>query len=528
MEKKKAATRAEDDIRERLKALQKIAAELITRKDLKEALKTIVNKAAELLHADAASLYLKNNNENTLTFEIAMNSSIDIPIVKRSIPISDKGIANYVFKSGQAVNIPDVSKIPHDAEYSFDNSFDKKFHYHTRSILAYPLKSSKGVLLGVIQIINRKNSFQQKWPLNDEKSLKKMPGFTDEDSLLLESFTGVASSAIENSFLYQEIENLFEGFVKASVHAIESRDPTTSGHSERVAALTVDLANNSALFNEQGIAEIRYASLLHDFGKIAVKETTLLKEEKLLPLQKLAIQSRFKEFKNATEISVMREFIERLIEEGRAPNELEWHRLQKEISDFGLSIEDAWNVVQELNLPTVLNQDRTDKLKRISHVHCKDCEGNLKPLLEKDEIYNLSILKGSLTNEERLEIESHVVHTVEFLKKIPWAKKFSQVTTIASAHHEKLNGKGYPKALRAEEIPVQSRMMTICDIFDALVASDRPYKKALPLEKALDILSQEVKDGSLDANLFKIFLDGKSWECKGFTSLVKSSIKKAA
>lgn len=525
------------ETQERLKALQDIVVEMMSHKELCETLKFIVNKAMKLLMADAASLYIKNTDSETLTFEVAVNQSVSAVFEKTSVAISDNGIANYVYKNRIPLNIPDVRKIK-SADYRFNDSFDRNFGYYTKSILTLPLKSSKGKAIGVIQVINRKNNAADKWPLKDKDQLEAMPPFTEEDANLLESFSGIASAALENSLLYTEIEKLLEGFVKASVHAIESRDPTTSGHSERVAALTVNLAENSSRsqdeglkdlrYNHQQIAEIRYASLLHDFGKIAVRESTLLKEEKLTPQQKYEIMHRFKDFRHATEKEVLYSYIEKLHREKRSPNDVEWRKIKEEIKDFGIKMEEAWLLVEELNKPTVLNLDQTAKLKEIAHLHCKDCAGNTKPLLEEDEISRLSILRGSLTLDERKEIESHVAHTVDFLKKIPWTQRFNKLVDIAGAHHEKLNGKGYPHSLANAQIPDQSRMMTICDIFDALVASDRPYKKALPLEKALDILEMQVKAEELDKRFFKVFVDAKIWETPSFTMHMKSKIKKAA
>lgn len=522
---------------ERLNALQDIVVEMMSHKELNETLKFIVSKAMKLLTADAASLYIKNPHEETLTFEIAVNQSMPLNIEKARIPINDKGIANYVFRNVKALNIPDVRNIQTD-EYTFNPSFDLNYAYTTKSVLTIPLISTKGKALGVIQVVNRKYDFNDAWPSHDHKKIELMPSFSYEDEDILESFSKVASAAIENNYLYEEIEQLLEGFVKASVHAIESRDPTTSGHSERVAALTVTLAENCTRsqdeglkeiqYNSQQIAELRYASLLHDFGKIAVKESTLLKEEKLSPIQKLQIMYRFKDFRFAAEREVLHAYIETLLYEKRKPNDVEWHKIKKQINAFGRQMEEAWQLVEELNRPTVLNEDQTKKLKQISHLHCKDCEGHQKPLLEADEIARLSILRGSLTEVERKEIESHVSHTVQFLKRIPWTQRFGNLVNIAGAHHEKLNGRGYPNALKEEAIPNQARMMTICDIFDALVASDRPYKKAVPLEKALDILEMHVKVGELDPRFYKVFVESKCWLAPGFEAFMKNKIKKVA
>jgi len=513
-------------LKARLRALQEIAIELMSPRELHATLSLIVEKAVDLLIADAGSLYIKEAQSDFLVFEVAVNRSICFPFEKKSIPISDRGLATFCFKSGRLIKVEDVYQIPSETDYKFDPAFDKKFRYRTRSSLVIPLKSSKGQMLGVIQLLNRKMSVGEAWPSSDETELSKMPDFTDEDTALLESFAGIASSAIESALLHRDIENLFEGFVRASVHAIEARDPTTRGHSERVAALTVDLAEKVSRSNDEGvkhiqynsdqIAEIRYAALLHDFGKIGVREATLLKEEKLSPVQRLQIRHRLSEFKRAMEIEVLRDYLGRLVLESRVPTQMEFARLEKDISDFGLKIEDAWAVILDLNRPTVLTHDRSEKLTKVSHLNCKDCDGNLKPMLESDEIFSLSIPKGSLTKEERLEIESHVVHTVAFLKKIPWTAKFANVPLIAGTHHERLNGTGYPSATPEIYIPDQARMMAVCDIFDALAANDRPYKPAVPLEKALAIIESHSKARDLDERFFKVFVEGKVWQTPGF------------
>jgi HD-GYP domain-containing protein (c-di-GMP phosphodiesterase class II) len=521
--------------KERLEALQDIAVELMQPRDLSLMLKLVVDKAVDLLVSDAASLYLKNTEDN-LSFEVAVNRSMHFEFKKYTLPIAGRGVAAYVFRTGENLNIEDVRLIAPDSPYRFDDSFDRRTTYRTRSMLSVPLRSSKGNSLGVLQLVNRKSSREMIWPSQDPDQIREMPTFTPEDMRLLQSFAAVASAAIENAKLYTDIEHLFEGFVKASVHAIESRDSGTRGHSERVAALTVDLAENVSRSQDDGvkaiqyttnqIAEIRYASLLHDFGKIGVREATLLKEEKLSQMQQFQIRSRLNDFKARAEIKTLRHYLEQLTREGRAPNQLEWARLERDIKDFGLQIEGYWDLILDLNAPTVLDRDKSQALESLLHVNCESCKGQVEPLLKPAEVTSLKILRGSLNEDERLEIESHVVHTVEFLKQIPWTADFSRIPEIAGAHHERLTGRGYPYKLAAPQIPDQARMMAICDIFDALVANDRPYKPAVPIEKALSILEMQCKAGELDNRFFKIFVEARIFENPTFIQL--NEVKKKA
>jgi HD-GYP domain-containing protein (c-di-GMP phosphodiesterase class II) len=527
------------ELRERLKVLQEISVELMTARHLHETLSLIVNKAVDLLLCDAGSLYL-TASEDSLSFEVAVNRSIKFDFERSTLPLSSPALASYAYKTGEPLLIPDVYEIQAAAPYQFDERFDKSLGYRTKSVLIQPLRSSKGSTLGVLQLINRKSKKNQTWPSTDERAIARMPEFTEDDARLLQSFAGVASASIENAQLNKDIESLFEGFVTAAVHAIETRDFATRGHSERVAALTVDLAekvsrsDDSELrhihFNEGQLAEIRYASLLHDFGKIGVREATLLKEEKLSPLQKLQIRSRFNEFKNAAEINVLRDYLGRLMREGRAPQSLEWERCEQQIREFGLQVEEYWDLVLDLNKPTILDADRSEKLKHLASAECEGCGGEHKKLLESSEVFSLNIRKGSLTEEERREIESHVTYTYKFLSRIPWTGALSRVPDIAFAHHERLNGRGYPRGLSAEKIPDQARIMAVCDIFDALAANDRPYKPAVPVPKALAILEMQAKAGDIDSRFLKAFIEGRVYENPRFVEMQggSSNSKKAA
>ena len=528
---KKTANQNENSAQNRLEALQEIALELLRERDPHNVLELILKHALNLLICDAGSLYLKRGQDK-LMFEVAMNKSIKLSLEKRVLNVEGKSIATFCYSSGSPLRIADVCEIGESAPYQFNSSFDKKIGYRTKSMLVQPLVSSHGEHLGVIQLMNRKNSSKDPWPSDDLDQLSTMPNFNDEDDKLIASFAALASTALENAKLYKEIEDLFEGFVYASVGAIESRDRATRGHSERVAVLTVDLAQkvsrssdegiNQIHFSEQQIKEVRYAALLHDFGKISVKEQTLMKSEKLLPHQGEAIRRRLDEFNYSKEITELRQLIGELIENGRPPVELDLLQVDRTVRKFRNQMDDYWDAILDINQPTVLDEDKSKFLAALKKLEFIGPRGNLQRLLKPDEVTTLSIKRGSLSPTERREIEEHVTRTFLFLSEIPWTPGLDGVADIAHAHHEKLDGTGYPLGIYDAEIPIQSKIMTICDIFDALVASDRPYKRAVPIDNALDILQAQVKDGKLDSKLFQVFLESEVYKNFEFRALIRS------
>jgi response regulator RpfG family c-di-GMP phosphodiesterase len=256
--------------------------------------------------------------------------------------------------------------------------------------------------------------------------------------------------------------------------------------------------------------EIRYASLLHDFGKIGVREPVLVKANKLYEPDLENIKARFKFIKKAVESEYLQRKLSLALTLGREA-EPDLAALDEEFQRKLREVDDQMAFVLEANKPTVLAKGGFERILEIAANKYPDVDGSYQPYLFTKEAENLSIAKGSLNVQERLEIESHVTHSFRFLRQIPWTKDLRRVPTIAYAHHEKLDGTGYPNNLRVEDIPFQAKMMAICDIYDALTASDRPYKRALPAEKALDILGFEVKDNHLDAELVRIFIESKTW-----------------
>jgi HD-GYP domain-containing protein (c-di-GMP phosphodiesterase class II) len=427
-------------------------------------------------------------------------------------------MAGYVALHNQTLDIDDVYEMPAGAPFGFDRSFDDKLGYRTKSMLVTPLGSSKGEVIGVLQLINRKREPKRKLraPADAEDHVLS---FDERSKELVATLAAQAGIALENAILYEEIRTILDGFVRASVDAIEARDPTTSGHSQRVAELTLGLAQAveradsgpyaGVRWKREDLREIEYASLLHDFGKIGVREDVLTKAKKLYPHELELVRQRFAFVMRTLEAELLAKKLH-AIERGASGADLV--AIDDELKRRRAELQAALGVVEEANEPTVLaagNFKRIEELGRETYcrldgVHC--------PLLTSEEVLSLSVTRGSLRAEEYDEIRSHVSHTYRFLSKIPWGSTFSRLAQIAGSHHERLNGTGYPNRLRAEDIPLQSKMMSVSDIFDALTASDRPYKRAVPVEKALDILGFEVKDGHLDGELVRIFVEARPWQ----------------
>ncbi|MBX3193293.1 MAG: GAF domain-containing protein [Labilithrix sp.] len=509
-----------------------IARAMTTERDVNKLLGVILEKSRFVTGADAGSIYvvedqapedgsdgpLSRTRSAMLRFKLSQNESVAYDSSEFVMPISTRSIAGSATLGKKPINIPDAYDIPAGAQYGFDRRFDEKIGYRTKSMLTMPLISQRDEVIGVIQLINKKKDPEKKLFTKEDVEEQVVP-FDERSEELLGMVAAQAGVSLENTMLYDEIRRLFEGFVKASVEAIESRDPTTSGHSRRVADLTVELAKvvdmetsgpyKGAAFTSEDLRELEYASLLHDFGKIGVREKVLVKANKLYEEKVDLIRARFDFIARSLEADMLRRKLHAL-ERGAPRSELD--ALEKEYTERRAEIDAAWQTIMAANEPTVLAAGDFAKIELLAKETYFDMRGEMRFLLDDDEKVALSVKRGSLTPKEYDEITSHVVHTYKFLSNIPWGKAFRRVPSIAGAHHERLNGTGYPNRLRAEEIPVQSKMMSISDIFDALTASDRPYKKAVPVERAVDILEYGVKDQHLDPELVRIFREARVWD----------------
>ncbi len=533
------------DINERLAGatreindLNQVGAALSAEHDTGRLMEMILTKSREITRSDAGSLYVVEEVEpaggadrparKVLRFKLAQNDSMPVPFRESTMDINQQSIAGYVAQTGEVVNIEDAYHLPTDVPYAVNRSFDQESGYRTKSILALPMRNQQGEVVGVLQLLNCKRSAGTRLASKEAFDKEVIP-YSARQQELLTSLASQAAVAFENSRLYEAIQRLFEGFVRASVSAIEARDPTTSGHSFRVANLTVALAEtvdkavkapfSDVRFTREQMKEIRYASLLHDFGKVGVREEVLVKARKLYPAQLDLVRERFNFVRRSMEAATLRSRLDYLLAKGREQYLQQLPAFDTALAENLRELDEYFKVILESNKPTVLPEGSFERLLDIAARDYEDLDGQLRPLLTQEEVRLLSIRQGSLDEAERRQIESHVVHTFNFLKQIPWTSDIRNIPGIARGHHEKLNGSGYPYNLSAPEIPVQTRMMTISDIFDALAASDRPYKRAVPPANALDILEALVREGQLDADLFALFLEARvfdKWKTEPF------------
>ncbi len=517
-----------------------VGAGLNAERDPSRVLKQILHEARSIVGADAGSLYLVEEGGDSLRFKYAENDSVSADFTEFSVEISETSIVGACVLGKQTINLENLyletGQVSAGRRFCHDRSFDRRVGYETRSMLTVPMRPPGGEVSGVIQLINARRGGElsgfdgapaegRKPLLNPRHFDEEVVPFDVEAEQLCEALAAQGAVALESARLYEEVKKLFEGFVRASVTAIERRDPTTSGHSQRVAQLTVTLAKHvdglsegpfaARKFSRDEIRELEYAALLHDFGKVAVREDVLIKAKKLHPMQLDLALSRFEHMRTRVQVRALEA---RLL----AAQSATLSRDERESVD-AQALEtlgadqaeiDAWiEIVHRANEPTVLEERCSHGLHDIQGKSFSDSRGRSTLLLADEEIEALLIHRGSLTVDEREEIQNHVRHTFAFLSKIPWGTSLARVPEIAGGHHEYLNGSGYPSQRSADGISLQTRMMTISDIFDALTASDRPYKKAVPVDRAFHILHMEADRGKIDARLLQIFEQANIHRC---------------
>jgi HD-GYP domain-containing protein (c-di-GMP phosphodiesterase class II) len=554
-----------------LQALLDVGKALSSEHETEKILDMILDEAIANTQSDGGSIYLvekvpqdslggaRPKFSHKLKFHKSLNKSLHyIKENNTFMDINNSSIAGYVALTTESVTIKDCYNLPKEAPYSFNYEFDKMYNYNTKSVLAVPIKTNKGRVVGVVQLVNKTKTYRRQ---TDPKSKKILPvsmenviSYSSHDVRLMEAFASHAAVALENAKLTKDIEKLFDSFVKASVTAIESRDPSTSGHSDRVADLTCGLAEKvdaaklgtykDITFSLQQMKELRYAALLHDFGKIGVKEDVLLKAKKLYPYELEVIMQRLDSIRFKNEVTVWRDIAEQttaLVGELKDLNEKPHvcanvtcaHAIHKvedqktalgqalwKVDGFNRKVEQIREAIIRANESQVLQGD-LNIVELVQFIETLSTNLN-RTIILPGEKERLLIPRGTLSAEERREIESHVSHTFTFLYQIAWIDDLGGVPEIAHAHHEKLDGTGYPRGLKADQIPIQSRMMTVCDIYDALTAMDRAYKKSVSDTRALDILKLEVKEGKLDKNLVDLFIES------GVYKIVKDYKKKTA
>ena len=491
-----------------LSELYRIGAELSTESNLDSLIEKILEASLKQTNADEGSFYLvtgetdPKTGERLMQFEHSVGRTLPRRYKKVKIPINDQSIAGYSIKYGACIKIDDVYKLSPNAAYKFNDSIDRKYNYRTKSMLVTPMINHKNQIIGAIQLIN-KRKIDNIQLTSQEIVDKYVIPFDAKSETTIQSIGGQASIAIENDLLYKEIQDLFESFVNASVIAVESRDPSTGGHSRRVSELTTAIANMINItkdgplanihFSDEELKTIRYAGLLHDFGKIGIPEKILVKAKKLYADEMYLIQRRI----NVHEYS-------KYVQSGSytaASSEAiiaETEKLRKAIYDA--------------NEPGMMTDEVKAMLKTANETDITHLNGEREKVLSDEEYTRLMYSRGSLSAEEYDIMKSHVEHSYDFLSRIVWPVGLTNIPSIARAHHEKLDGSGYPLGLKGDEIPFGAQIMCIADIFDALTANDRPYKHRMPTERALQILKMEARQGKINKDILDLMINSMIYQ----------------
>lgn len=495
-------------------ALIRIGKSLSLERDPAVLLRTILYLSKKITGADAGSIFLveQNGGKPLLRFMQSHTFSRALDYREFTMPLDSGSIAGYVALTGEVLNIGDVYALPADSGIRFNPEFDRENGYRTKSMLVVPMRGTLDRIIGVIQLINSKEHLSDEHAgdeaytvvLETEEDFENLVvPFHERYESLMEAVAGQAAVALENNRMFLQIERQFDAFARASIKAIESRDPATSGHSFRVAAMCVAAARAinrdrerfpGIMFGESEIKELEYAALLHDFGKVYIEPGLFLKGRKLFE----------RDFEN---LRLRIHFLYRSVEAFEPEGEGREEKLR--------ILRSVLESVGRLNEPAVTESDPAEEVRRIRELmsvcSCSDPDGRPVPLLTEEEAENLSIVRGSLNSEERKIIESHVEHTWDFVRMIPWPEEYRNIPGIARDHHEKLDGSGYPRGIAGDDIGTGARIMAVADIFDALIASDRPYKKAVPLDKVLEILTREADTGKLDRDIVQLWIDHEVW-----------------
>jgi len=500
--------------------LNRIGIALSAERDIGKLQEFILMTMRQLTNADGASLWRKTVGEDgspQLFLASSQNTSIDNTYQAFTVPVDDKSVVGYTVTVGWS-QIYDDAYTPPPGKPQGGKGFDAQFGYRTKSMLTVPMRNYKNEVVGAVQLINAKRNFDTKLTIANVP--REVVSFRPEDLEMIESIASQAAVALDNKSLLDSIQALFDGFVQASVTAIEQRDPSTAGHSGRVEALTTSLARavtdievgkyRDVYLTEDQLKELRYACLLHDFGKVGVREHILIKAKKLIPGQLEVIQARFEFVERSVQVKYADEKLEAL--RSGADGEAALADIDRRLEEELVRLRTWIQGIVAANEPTVMPEDKASMLETLAQETYHDMAGRPHPMLDPQEFRFLSIRKGTLDPQERLEMEAHVTHSFHFLTKIPWTSVMRGIPEIAYGHHEKLDGSGYPRGLTADQIPLQAKMMTISDIYDALTAQDRPYKRAVPRDVALDILHTEAGEGKLDKDLLDVFVNKRIYQ----------------
>jgi len=510
-----AAPTAADDLVQRLDQLNAIGASLSAERDINRLLETILSAAKTITRADGGTLY-RLTEEKSLRFEIVRTSSLKYylggttgnPVPFYPIQLYKDGKPNQTMVAAQAaltgktINIADAYTAE-GFDFTGTRAFDAKTGYRSKSFLTVPMRNHEGETIGVLQLINAQD------PGSGE-----IVAFSASDQRLAESLASQAAVALSNRMLINQLESLFESFISLINGAIDEKSPYTGGHCQRVPVLTMLLAEAVNETNEGPLAEFRMtdkdryelkiAGLLHDCGKVTTPVHVVDKATKLETIfdRVQLIDTRFEVLKRDLEI----ESLKRHATIGRMELAEEEARLREQLRrlDEDRKFLHACNVGSER-----MRDDDIEHVKRIAKYRWRDVSGHEADFLTTDEVKNLTIRAGTLTEEERKIINHHIVATIKMLEALPWPKHLTNVPEYAGGHHERMDGKGYPRGLTREQMSVQARCMGIADIFEALTAKDRPYKSGKTLSESLEILGKFKLNGHIDPDLFDVFVRRK-------------------
>ena len=481
-----------------IERLNQIGIALSNEIHLEKLLALIVTEARSFTNADAGSLYTLEKDQ--LLFRIAQNDTLDNKGARGAfkpvpIPLNTRSIAGYVALEGQLLDIDDVYLLAEDLPYSFNQDFDRKNNYRSQSMLVVPMKEPDGEVLGVLQLINAKDENGQ------------VVRFPESIISLTMSLASQAAVAIRNARLISYIKSLFEALIRYSASAIDARSPHTAGHSRRVAAYSTIIAEEinrlghgpfkNIKFTAEELERLNYSAWLHDLGKIGVPEAILDKHLRLPEGWEETIEERFKHCAACM-------VLEAALGGKQDPREATRSERQALASDL--------ERLKKINRSNWLPDEDQEFLEAL-HAHIfTDADDQEHPLLTDEEMVYLSVKKGNLTAEEYKTMQGHVEHTLNIVKNIPFTGHLEAVPTIAASHHEMLNGTGYPRHLQDQQITIEARILAMVDIFDALTAIDRPYRKAAPPERACAILQSDVESGRLDKDIVDLFVSQRLWE----------------
>ena len=514
-----------NSLQNQISNMSAIGLALSKEKDMDKLLEMILFEAKRISNADGGTLYMMTDNQrlkfsimitNSLNIHMGGTSGKEIPFYPVKLYMDDgqpnkSMIAANAGLTGDTINIPDAYKAK-GFDFSGTKAFDDKTGYRSKSFLTVPLKNHEDEIIGVLQLLNAQ----------DIKTKKVIP-FSDGVQKSVEALSSQAAVAITNKNLIKDLEVLFESFIKLIASAIDAKSPYTGGHCSRVPEITMMLAESVNDINEGPFAgiqftdkemyELKIAAWLHDCGKVATPEAVVDKGTKLETIYDRihTVATRFEVLKRDEEIKFLKKQLKIQKDNSLSENEkkdalkkarsLYLKRIKQQVDDKAF-IEES-NVGGEF-----MSKDRKDRVKKIASYRWKD-NGSPKPFFTEDEVYNLCISRGTLTPEERKIINDHIVVTIDMLEQLPYPKHLRNVPEFAGGHHEKLDGTGYPKGLNHSEMSVQAKIMAIADIFEALTARDRPYKKGKTLSQAMRILGFMKNDAHIDTELFEVFVKEK-------------------